>query len=310
MESAKLAARVIDAVDGITVGRRKEIETLMLAVIAGGHALVEGPPGVGKTTMTRLFAQAIGGTFKRIQLTPDLLPADLVGTMVYNQRDQTFTVREGPIFANVLMLDEMNRIPPRTQSALIEAMQEKQVTIEGNTRQLPSPFIVLASELPYGAEGTYPLTEVQIDRFAVRIPIGYPTPEEEKMILSRVDEVEEAKLKPVAKTQDVVKMTEDARKVEVSDKVSDYIVSLLGAFRKEGSLKTAPGTRASIWLYRLSRARAYVDGREFVIPDDVKSVLPSALGHRLALGAEAEAEGTESAHIIERVLGATPVPKG
>jgi MoxR-like ATPase len=282
---------------------------VMLSVIAGGHALVEGPPGVGKTTMTRVFAQAIGGTFRRIQLTPDLLPADLVGTMVYDQREQSFSVHEGPIFANVLMLDEMNRIPPRTQSALIEAMQEKQVTIEGNTRPLPSPFIVLASELPYGAEGTYPLTEVQIDRFAVRIPIGYPTADEERKILAKVDELENIEVKAVAKPQDVVRMIADAKKVEVSDRVAEYIVSLLGAFRRDGSLRSAPGTRASIWLYRISRAKAYLDDRKFVVPDDVKAVLPTTLGHRLSLGAEAEAEGTESAQIIQRVLDSTPVPK-
>ncbi|MDG6982732.1 MAG: MoxR family ATPase [Nitrososphaerota archaeon] len=280
-----------------------------MTLMAGGHVLLEGPPGIGKTTIAKTFTSTIGGAFKRLQLTPDLLPADILGSNVYNQKTGTFETRVGPMFANVVMLDELNRATPRTQAAMLEAMQEGQVTIEGNTLPLPKPFIAIATQLPSGAAGTYPLTEVQIDRFAVRIDIGYPTAEEESQILANIDALDSLSLKPAVKLEQIVRLSERTRSIVVSDKVRSYVVSLIGNIRANKGVRTGPSPRATIWLYKLGRARALLDGRDFVIPDDIKFVARDVIAHRAILTPDAESEGVTPQKVVADALESVPVPK-
>ncbi|MCL5672806.1 MAG: MoxR family ATPase [Thaumarchaeota archaeon] len=233
----------------------------------------------------------------------------MLGSNIYNQKTGAFEVRQGPIFADVVMLDELNRATPRTQAAMLEAMQEGQVTIEGTTIPLPKPFIAVATQLPSGAAGTYPLTEVQIDRFAMRISMGYPSPEEESEILSSIDALDSAAVKAAVKLDQISKLSERTRSVTVSDRVREYVVALVNALRSNPSVRTGPSPRATIWLYKLGRARAVLEGRDFVLPDDVKFVVPDVMTHRAILTPDAESEGVTSEKVVADALDSVPVPK-
>lgn len=270
----------------VLVGKEEDFDLLMTSLITQGHILIEGPPGIGKTTAAKTFARIIGGRFIRIQMTPDLLPADVIGSYVYNQKKGDFELRKGPIFANILMLDELNRATPRLQAALLEAMQERQVSIEGTTLQLPNPFLVIATQLPYGALGTYPLSEVQIDRFAFKLEGSNPPKEVERKILERIDEIEAYSPSSVIEAKHIEELEELARKVYVSDDLMEYILNIIDHLRKDERVKTGPSPRGGIWLMKACRAWALLDGRDFVIPDDVKALAHYVLDHRLTISPE------------------------
>ena len=300
--------RIISEVSRFIVGKRDAIEMMLVALLSEGHILLEGPPGTAKTLMAKTFAQAIGAKFSRIQMTPDTLPADILGTMVYNVRNSSFYLRKGPIFANLILIDELNRAPPKTQAAFIEVMQERQVTIEGVSYPVERPFLVLATQMPYGAAGTYPLTEVQRDKFAYNVRVRHASPEEEMEILARIDEIESGVVTQVADIGEVLKAIEAARSIYVSDAVRRYIVDLVAGLRSNDALIEGPSARASIWLMKASKAYALIHGRNYVIPDDVKAVAPYVLRHRIILRREILEEVDEESVIME-ALKATPVPK-
>jgi MoxR-like ATPase len=301
-------SKIVSEVGRFIVGKRDAIEMMLVALLSEGHILLEGPPGTAKTLMAKTFAQAIGAKFSRIQMTPDTLPADILGTMVYNVRDSSFYLRRGPIFANLILIDELNRAPPKTQAAFIEVMQERQVTIEGVAYPVERPFLVLATQMPYGAAGTYPLTEVQRDRFAYNVRVRHASPEEEMEILARIDEIESGVVTQVADVGEVLKAIEAARGVYVSDAVREYIVNLVAGLRVNDILIEGPSARASIWLMKASKAYALIHGRSYVIPDDVKAVAPHVLRHRIILRREI-LEETDEESVISEALKATPVPK-
>jgi len=304
-----VTARIAEEVSRFVVGREDVLAIMLIALLSEGHVLLEGPAGVGKTLTAKCFALTIGGTFSRIQMTPDMLPSDIVGTTIFNLPKGTWEVKEGPIFANVVMIDELNRATPKTQSALLEAMQEFQVSIEGRTFPLPRPFLVLATQLPYGGEGTYPLTEVQADRFAYRLYLDYPDPEEEREIVSRVDVTQTPDVKPVTTPEEIMMLIERVKEVYVSDSVKRYVVDLVNSIRGMGEVKYGPSPRASVWLYKGARALAFMVGRDYVIPDDVKRLAPVVIPHRLRLKPEYEAEGARPEELVRRALEEVEVPK-
>ncbi|MBO3798452.1 MAG: MoxR family ATPase [Thermoproteota archaeon] len=306
--SKYLTGKILTELQKYIVGKQEVIEMLLTALFSEGHVLLEGPPGTAKTLMAKTFAQAIGAKFARIQMTPDTLPADILGTMVYSMRDSAFQLKKGPIFSNIILVDELNRAPPKTQAAFIEVMQELQVTIEGNTFPVEKPFMIIATQMPYGSPGTYPLTEVQTDRFAFKIRVSNPTPEEEKQILEKINFIETGQVGQVATKTEVLSMVERARNIYVSDAVKKYIVDLVSSLRNNHSLSEGPSVRASIWLLKASRSHALVKGREYVIPDDVKAVAPHVLRHRLLLKKEPLEEVDED-QLIAEALASTPVPK-
>ncbi|MEM2240349.1 MAG: MoxR family ATPase [Candidatus Bathyarchaeia archaeon] len=303
-----LVERIREELDKVVIGKSDLKEALLVAMISGGHVLIEGLPGTGKTLLARSFAKVIGGEFKRIQFTADMLPTDVTGFYMYRP-DGSSKLIKGPVFANVVLADELNRSTPRTQAALLEAMQEGQVSIEGVTYDLPKPFMVMASQLPYGYEGTYPLTEVQVDRFMLRVWSGYPSMEEEMEIVKRIDYIEEFKVETVAKPEDVIELQTLARKIYVSDKIIDYITSLIAKLRGSPDLALGPSPRATIALYKGSRSLALIEGRDFVIPDDVKMLAPLVLEHRIKVKPEAEVEGITARRLVEEALKEVPVPK-
>jgi MoxR-like ATPase len=301
--------KIISEIQKFIIGKKDVIEMLLVALISEGHILLEGPPGTAKTLMAKTFAQTIGAKFTRIQMTPDTLPADILGTMVYNVKTSEFYVKKGPIFSNIILVDELNRAPPKTQAAFLEVMQEKQVTIEGITYPIEKPFLLLATQMPYGSAGTYPLTEVQIDRFAYKIKVSHATPEEEIQILEKIDYIETEPVKQVATKEEILKLIEEAKKVYVSEAVKKYIVDLVTSLRNNHNiLEEGPSARASIWMMKASRAYALINGRNYVIPDDVKTVAPHVLRHRIQLRKEVIEEINEE-KIIQETLLITPVPK-
>ncbi|MEC7518998.1 MAG: MoxR family ATPase [Myxococcota bacterium] len=302
---AQTSAGVMAEVQRVYVGSQQVPELLLTSLLARGHVLLEGVPGVAKTTLCKAFAATLGARFARIQFTPDLLPADITGTYVLSPKEGTFDLREGPIFANVVLGDEINRAPAKTQSALLEAMQEQQVTIEGDTRPLPSPFIVLATQNPVEQAGTYPLPEAQIDRFLVRLMIGYPSQRDERGILRRFTDGSPRPQQVLAPEQ-ILTMQHLVDRVHVEDAILDYVVRLSAFTREHARLFLGASPRASLALVRAARARALIAGRGYVLPDDVKRLAVPVLAHRLVLTPEAEMEGTQTQAIVEQALREVP----
>jgi MoxR-like ATPase len=301
----------------VIVGQRQMLERVLIGLLSNGHVLLEGVPGLAKTLTVRTFADGITARFQRIQFTPDLLPADLVGTMIFNQQTASFTVRQGPIFANVILADEINRAPAKVQSALLEAMQERQVTIGDQTYRLPEPFIVLATQNPIEQEGTYPLPEAQIDRFMLKVKVGYPTREEERVIMDRMGGETVPRATPVVTTEQIARARAVVHEIYVDDKVKDYILDVVFATRDPaaqgmkdlaGSIEYGASPRATLFLNLAARAHAFLRHRSFVTPEDVKAVGMDVLRHRVSLTYEAEAEELTPEAIVQRVFDRVPVP--
>jgi MoxR-like ATPase len=299
------------------VGQDHMIDRLLVGLLTGGHVLLEGVPGLAKTLTVRSLAETVDASFERIQFTPDLLPADIVGTMIYNQRTGEFVPRRGPIFANIILADEINRAPPKVQSALLEAMQERQVTLGGETHQLPRPFLVLATQNPIEQEGTYPLPEAQVDRFMLKLRVTYPQKHEEKEIMRRMAQQELAPLQRVATPEQLLAARTEVMAVYMDEKIEDYIVSIVHATREPGEygmadmgalIEYGASPRASIFLSLCSRAHAYLLGRGYVLPEDVKAIAPDVMRHRIITSFEAEAEEVTSDDLVARVLAAVEVP--
>jgi len=306
----RLAAQVLDAVGTVVVGKRDALELVLAGLLAGGHVLLEDRPGLGKTLTARSLAQALGLSLRRLQFTPDLLPADVTGSFLYDQRSHDFTFRAGPIFTNLLLADEINRTPPKTQAALLEAMQEKQVTVEGRTYLLQQPFHVLATANPIEHEGTYPLPEAQLDRFLIRVSFGYPTREEEWGVLARriARRQEETRLEPVVDPPTLVAMQRAIEEVTVEDSVGRYMVDLAAATREHPSVLVGASPRGSLALLLMSRAVAAMDGRDYVVPEDVKRVAVAALAHRITLRPEMWLRRVDSTQVVANVLANVPAP--
>jgi MoxR-like ATPase len=301
---------VLDKVERAIVGKRAALELILAAVLCDGHVLLEDYPGLAKTLTARSFAQATTLQFSRIQFTPDLMPSDVTGSSVFDQRSAEFKFLPGPIFTNLLLADEINRAPPKTQAALLEAMQEQQVTTEGETRPLEAPFIVLATQNPIEYEGTYPLPEAQLDRFLIRLGIGYPSREHElEMLARRIERGEdELQLKPVVDPATLVAMQQALEQVHVSDSISGYIVDLVTATRESKRLAVGASPRGSLALLKLSRAKAALDGRDFVVPEDVKAVAIPTLAHRLTLRPELWVQRVRGEDVVAEALATVPTP--
>ena len=303
--------RIIDRVSSVVVGKQAALETMMLSILANGHILIEDYPGLAKTLMAKSFAAVLGLQFKRVQFTPDLLPADITGTYVLDRRTSDFELRRGPVFTNILLADEINRAPPRTQSALLEAMQEKQVTIEGDTQKLQEPFIVMATQNPIEYEGTYPLPEAQLDRFLVKLSVGYPSAEEETEIIERRNNrrSDEAKLDAVSTRDAIVAMQTEVEGVHVEHAVEEYVVEIVRSTRSHSEVEIGSSPRGSLAITKLAKANAWMNARRYVIPDDVKRVAVPALSHRLILKPEGWLRGDKTSAIVEKILQEVPVPK-
>jgi MoxR-like ATPase len=310
-----LAARVRDALDTTVVGSERIAFGLLVAMLAGGHTLIEGVPGTGKTLAVRVFALTLGLIFRRIQFTPDLMPSDITGTTVFNPKTGEFSVRPGPIFANVLLADEVNRTPPKTQAALLEAMEESRVTIDGAPMQLPQPFIVCATQNPIEYEGTYPLPEAQLDRFLVKIDATYPSEAQELHLLERVADgfdarhLEESGMVPVTSAVEILEAQRAVRRVTCSPEVRTYIYRIVEATRTNARLSLGASPRASVSILLAAQAAATIDGRDFSTPDDVKDVVPLVLPHRLIVRPDAEIEGALARDIVADILASVPVPR-
>jgi MoxR-like ATPase len=311
LELAERSDRVLEEVERAVVGKREALELVLLGLLADGHVLIEDFPGLAKTLIARAFAQVTSIGFTRIQFTPDLMPSDVTGSSIFNQRDSDFEFRPGPIFTNLLLADEINRAPPKTQAALLEAMQERQVTIEGVTRPLAAPFIVLATQNPIEYEGTYPLPEAQLDRFLLRLGVGYPGREEEWDVLERRLEraADEIELEPVVGRDELLEMQQAVEQVHVDRSVGLYIVDLVTATRSATGVQVGASPRGSLALLKLSRCRAALDGRDYVIPEDVKSVAVPALAHRIALRPELWVQRLRPDDIVAELLDRVPTPK-
>jgi MoxR-like ATPase len=303
------ANKIRENVGRVIVGKGEVVDLALVALLCEGHILFEDVPGIGKTTLAEALARSLGCTFRRIQFTPDLLPSDVTGLSVYNQKTQEFEYRPGPLMAQIVLADEINRATPRTQSALLEAMQERQITVDGATRMLPRPFLVLATQNPIELEGTFPLPEAQVDRFFMKLVLGYPTDAEENAILLRFERDEPLEnLQAVVVADTIAEMQRAVRQVRVESSVRDYVVAIVRATRAHASVELGASPRGSLYLYRAAQALAALRGREFVLPDDVKHLAPHIITHRLIIGAQTRLRGRSADQIVKEVVELVPVP--
>ena len=306
---AKVARKIVENVSTVIVGKQSVIEQALATVIAQGHLLIEDVPGVGKTMLAKSISISIGCTFKRIQFTPDLLPSDIVGVSIYNQSTGDFQFRPGPVMSQVVLADEINRATPKTQSALLEAMEELQVSVDGVTRPLERPFVVMATQNPIEYEGTFPLPEAQLDRFLLRISLGYPSFTEELSVIERQEQTHPIEnLKAVATAEDVIGLQNAAKNVYVDTAVREYIVSLIEATRTHEDVFLGASPRASLGMFRVVRAMALIQDRDYVIPDDVKDLAYAVLAHRMILAPSARMRGLQTRQVIDGLLELVPVP--
>ena len=304
-----IAAKIIANVQQVIIGKDQEVELALIALLCQGHALIEDVPGVGKTTLAKSIARSVGCTFKRIQFTPDLLPSDITGVSVYNQKAGTFEFRAGPVFAQIVLADEINRGTPKTQSALLEAMEERQVTVDGLTHKMPRPFLVLATQNPIEYEGTFPLPEAQLDRFLLRITLGSPAASDEVAIVQRQQLVHPIDaLNQVASPEQLVELQDAVKKVYLDPLLIQYIVGLVDATRAHSSVYLGASPRGSLSLSRAAQARALLQGRDFVLPDDIKALAEPVLAHRVIIGAAARMKEVTGPQVVGEVLNTVPVP--
>ena len=309
MDIRASAERIIHNVGQVIVGKDEVIERCLVALLCEGHVLLEDVPGIGKTTLAKAIARSVGCTFRRIQFTPDLLPSDVTGVLYFNQKIQDFEFRPGPIMAQVVLADEINRATPRTQSALLEAMQERQVTVDVETMPLPRPFLVLATQNPIELEGTFPLPEAQIDRFLMRLALGYPSKGDENTILVRYERQDPLEtLEPVIRAEDLLGMQEQVKAVRVEESVREYVVDVVRATRDHGAVALGVSPRGTLALYRTAQALAALRGRSFVIPDDVKYLAPAVLTHRLIISPQTRLRGRRPEEIVAEIVDTVPVP--
>jgi len=309
VDAREVALRIVANIERVIIGKRAEVELAVMALICGGHLLIEDVPGVGKTMLARSLARSSGCSFSRIQFTPDLLPTDVTGVSIFNQKSGDFEFRAGPLFAQVILADEINRATPKTQSALLEAMEERQVTVDGVTHILLRPFMVMATQNPIEYEGTFPLPEAQLDRFLVRVHLGYPSGQDEVAMMDRQMHGHPLnELEPVCEPPDVLALQAAAQEVYVDALIKQYVVALMAATREHEAVYLGASPRGSLALQRLGQARALLEGRDFVLPDDVKALAFPALGHRIIVNAAARVKGLAPAQVVEQCLENLPVP--
>ncbi|GAC1592773.1 MAG: MoxR family ATPase [Candidatus Velthaea sp.] len=312
--ATEVARRLGAGLERVVVGNERTVFALLVALLANGHILLEGVPGTAKTLLVRLLARLLGLEFRRIQFTPDLMPSDVVGTTVFDPRSATFSLRRGPVFTNLLLADEINRTPPKTQSALLEAMEERQVTSDGVTRDLPQPFFVIATQNPIEYEGTYPLPEAQLDRFLIRSKTTYPAAAQERALIARaVDgfdahDLDAAGVTTVASGAELLEAQRAVRRVHLSDSLQAYLSAIVAGPRASEDVALGASPRATLALVTASQAAAAMEGRDFATPDDVKTVAPLVLGHRIIVRPEAELEGVDADAVLARILAAVPAP--
>jgi MoxR-like ATPase len=306
---AERASRIVENIKQVIVGKDEVIELVLVALLCEGHVLLEDVPGIGKTTLAKATARSLGCSFQRIQFTPDLLPSDVTGLYYFNQRNQEFEFRPGPVMAQVVLADEINRATPRTQSALLEAMQERQVTVDGNTMVLPRPFLVLGTQNPIELEGTFPLPEAQVDRFLLKLQIGYPSEGEENDILVRFEQRDPLDdLEAVTGPEELLEMQAAVRQVRVEDSVREYVVRVARATREHAAVSLGVSPRGTMALYRTAQARAAIQGREFVLPDDVKVLAPHVFTHRIIINPQTRLRGRTTEEVVTDVVDQVPVP--
>lgn len=303
--------KIINNVEQVIIGKRETVELVITALISNGHILLEDVPGVGKTRLIAAVARSIDGSFKRIQFTADVLPSDITGFSVYNQKTGDFEFKKGAIMSQFVLADEINRTSPKTQAALLEAMEEKQISVDGVTYKMPQPFMVMATQNPIEFMGTFPLPEAQLDRFLIKISVGYPDAESERSVLSmhQMDDPFDT-LEAVATTDDIINIQNEVKKVFIHENLESYIISLVSATRNHPSVRLGASPRASLALYRTAQATAYIDGRDYVIPDDIQKMMVPVMAHRIILSQETKFSNTTAEDVLEEIKKTTPVPTG